>query len=124
MGFYKRFYQIVEAAESDKFFRRVGIIVQKYKGPHQIIAVKAINYFMEHRILNVCIDITSNSYKHYVTNNFEKLRKEKDGSDNTFVIIIPILVRIGIYIGSTRFLDNGALDIVFSPDGKIQEESV
>ena len=33
MGFYERFYQIDEAARSDRFFRRVGTVVQRYKGP-------------------------------------------------------------------------------------------
>ena len=80
MGFYKRFYQIDEAAGSDRFFRRVGTVVRRYKGPCRIIAVRAINYFTVHRILNARIGIASDGYKHHTTNNFEKLLKEKNGS--------------------------------------------
>ena len=124
MGFYKKFYQIDEAAGSDRFFRRVGTVVRKYKGPRRIIVVWAINYFTAHRILNACIGVASDGYKHHITNDFEKLLKEMDGSENTSVITTPILLRIAMHIRSTGFLDDGALDVVFSPDEKIQEGSV
>ena len=119
MGFYERFYQIDEAAGSDRFFRCVGTVVRRYKDPRRIIAVRAINYFTAHKILNACIGVASDGYKHHTTNNFEKLLKEKNGSKNTSVITTPILLRIGMHIGSTGFLDNGAPDVVFSPDGRI-----
>ena len=124
MGFYERFYQIDEVAGSDRFFRRISTVMRRYKGSRRIIAVWAINYFMAHRISNARIDVASNGYKHHTTNDFEKLRKEKDGSENTSVRTTPILLRIGMHIGSTRFLENGALDIVFSPNRKIQKGSV
>ena len=119
IGFYERFYQIDEAAGSDKFFRRVGTIIRRYKDPHRIIAVWAINYFTAHRILNARIGVAFDGYKHYTTNDFEKLLKEKDGSENTSMITTPILVKIEMHIGSTGFLDDGTLDVVFSPDGRI-----
>ena len=121
MGSYKRFYQIDEATGSDRFFRRVGIIVRRYKDPCRIIAIWVINYFTMHRILNACISIASNNYKHHTTNDFEKLLKEKNGSKNTSVITTLILVKIGIHIGSTSFLEDGMLNVVFSPNRKIQE---
>ena len=98
--------------------------MQRYKGPRRIIAIRAINYFTTHKILNACIGVASDDYKHHTTNDFEKLLKEKDDSENTSVITTPILLRIGIHIESTGFLDDGAPDIMFSPDGKIQEGSV
>ena len=98
--------------------------MRRYKGPRRIIAVRAINYFTAHRILNIRIGVASNGYKHYKTNNFEKLLKEKDGSENTSIITTPIWVKIKIHIGSSGFLDNGAPDVMFSPNGKIQKESV
>ena len=73
IGFYERFYQIDEAVGLDRFFRRVGIIVWRYKGPCWIIAVWAINYFTTHRIFNACIGVASDGYKYHTTNNFEKL---------------------------------------------------
>ena len=124
MGIYERFYQINETVKSDRFFRRVGTVVRRYKGPCLIIAVWAINYFMAYKILNACIGVASDGYKHHTTNNFEKLLKEKDGSKNTSVITTPILVKIGMHIGSTEFLDNSAPDVIFSPDESIQEGSV
>ena len=123
MVFYERFYQIDEAAGLDRFFRHVGTVVRRYKGPRRIIAVRAINYFTAYRILNARIGVASDDYKHHTTNDFEKLLKKKDSSENTSVITTPILLRIGMHIGSTGFLDNGAPDIVFSPDGRIQEGS-
>lgn len=65
------------------------------------------------------MDVTFNNNKHYITNNFEKLLREKDGSKNTSIIMTPILIKIGMHIGSTRFLDNSIPDIVFSPNRKI-----
>ena len=98
--------------------------MRRYKGSCRIIAVWAINYFTTHKILNACINVVFDGYNHHTNNDFEKLLKQKDGSKNTSVITTPILVRIGIYIGSTGFFDNGAPDIVFSPDKKIQKGSV
>lgn len=121
MRFYKRFYQIDEAARSDRFFRRVGTIMRKYKDSRRIITVQAINYFTVHKILNARMAVASNGYKHHITNNIKKLLKEKDGSENTSMITTPILVRIGMHIGSTGFLDNNAPDVIFSPDKRIQE---
>lgn len=37
------------------------------------------------------------------------------------MIATLILVEIGIQIGSIEFLDNGAPDVVFNPDKKIQK---
>lgn len=71
------------------------------------------------KILNICIDIVSNSYRHYITNNFENLLKKKDGSKNTPKITTLILVKIVIYIKPIEFLDAGVPQIVFSPDKKI-----
>ena len=118
------FYQIDEAAGSDRFFRYVGTVVRRYKSPCRIIAVRAINYFTAQKILNARIGVASDGYKHHTTNDFEKLLKEKDSSENTSMITTPIMLRIRMHIGSTGFLDDGALDVVFSPDGKIQKGSV
>ena len=98
--------------------------MRRYKGPCRIIAVWAINYFTMHKILNTRISVAFDGYKHHITNNFENLLKEKDGSENTSVITTPILVKIGMHIGSTEFLDNGAPDVVFSSDKRIQKGSV
>lgn len=68
--------------------------------------------------------VTFNSYKQYTTNNFEILLKKKDGSGNTLMITTLIMVKIGMYIWSTRFLNNGMSDIIFSLDGKIQKRLV
>ena len=124
MRFYERFYQIDEATGSNRFFRCVGTIVRRYKGPRRIIGIWAINYFTVHRILNAYIDVAFDDYKYHTINNFEKLRKEKDGSDNTSVITTSILLRIGMHIGSTGFLDDNAPDVVFSLDGRIREGSI
>ena len=124
IGFYKKLYQIDEAAGSDKFFRGVGTVVRRYKGLCRIITVWAINYFTAHKIFNAHISVASNGYKHHITNDFEKLLKEKDGSENTSVITTLILVKIGMHIGLTGLLDDGIPDFVFSPDKKIQEGSV
>ena len=124
MRFYKRFYQIDEAIGSNRFFRYVGIIMKRYKSPGQIIAVWAINYFTAHKIFNAHIGVAFNGYKHHITHNFEKLLKKKDGSVNTSMIITPISVKIEIYIWSTEFLDRSTLNVVFSPDKKIQKRSV
>ena len=119
MGFYKRFYQINEVASSDRFFRRINTTMRRYKSPRQIIVVWAINYFTTHRILSACISVAFNGYKDHITNNFEKLPKQKDGLENISVITTPILVRIGMHIGSTGFLDDGTPDNVFSLDKRI-----
>ena len=119
MGFYERFYQIDEAAGSDRFFRYIDTVLRRYKGPCRIITVRAINYFTAHKILNAYIGVASDGYKHHIINNSKKLLKEKDGLENTSVITTLILLRIGMHIGSTKFLDDGALDVVFSPDGRI-----
>lgn len=74
-GFYERFYQIDEAAVSHKFFRRVGTVVRRYKGPRRIIAVRAINNFTAHRILNARMGVSSDGYRNHTTNDFEKLLK-------------------------------------------------
>ena len=124
MEFYERFYQIDEAVGSNKFFRRFGTVMRRYKSLHQIIAIWAIYYFTAHKILNAHLIVVFNGYKHHTTNNFEKLLKEKDTLENTSMITTPILVRIGMPIQSTGFLDNGAPDVVFSSDRKIQERSV
>ena len=124
IGFYKRFYQIDEAVGSDRFFRHVGTVVRRYKSPCRILAVWAIDYFTAHKILNVFIGVAFDGYKHHTTNNFEKLPKEKDGSENTFMITTIIFVKIGMYIGSIGFLDDSTPNVVFSPDERIQEGSV
>ena len=124
MGFYKRFYQIDEAIRSERFFRRIGTIVRRYKASCRIIAVWTINYFIVHIIFNAHIGVTSNGYKYHITNDFKKLLKEKDGSKNTFIITTLILVKIGMHIRSTGFLDNGAPDVVFSPNRIIQKGSI
>lgn len=97
--FCERFYQINKAAGLDRFFRHVGTVVQKYKGLCLIIAVWVINYFTTYKILNACMSVASDSCKHHTTNYFEKLLKEKNGSDNISMITTLILVKIGMYIG-------------------------
>lgn len=121
MRFYERFYQIDEAVGSDRFFRHIGNVVRKYKDLYRIIAIWAINYFTAHNILNAYMGVAFNGYKHYTTNNFEKLLKEKNGSKNISVIITPILVKIEMHIGSTEFLDNGVSNVIFGPDKRIQK---
>ena len=95
--------------------------MQKYKSSCQIILVYTINYFIAYKIFNVYISIVFDSYKQYTINNFENLLKKKDGLKNTSVITTPILVRIEIFIRSTRFLDKNISYIIFSLDKKIQE---
>lgn len=77
MGFYKKFYQIDKAFGSDKFFRFVGTVVRRYKSLCQIIAIWAINYFTAYKIFNACMNVASNGYKLYTTNNFKKLLNKK-----------------------------------------------
>ena len=76
MRFYKRFYKINDIAKSNKFLIYIGIIVKKYNGPCQIIVIKAKNHFNVYKILKTCVGVVSNSYRHYNTNNIEKLLKK------------------------------------------------
>lgn len=117
--YYKRFYQMDKVIGSDKFFCCTGTIVRQYRGPHRIITIRAINNFTFHRILNSRVEVSSNSYRHQTTNNFEKLLEE-EGVESISTIMISILISICMHIGPTGFLEDSASEVVFGIDGKIQ----
>ena len=73
MALYKRFYQLNDVIGSDKVYRRVGIIVRKYRGVRKIIAIRAINNFTVHRLLNPRTGVMSDTFRYHTTNNWEKL---------------------------------------------------
>lgn len=97
--------------------------MRQYKGPCQVIAIWAINNFTAHKALNVCIRVFSDSYKYYMTNNFERLIEE-EGSKITSIITTPILTTISIHIGLIGFVKAKAPEMVFDTNKKILEELV
>ena len=97
--------------------------MRQYKGSRRVIAIWAINNFTVYRILNVRIGVSFDSYRHYITNNFEQLIEEK-GLEIISIITTPILVTIGIHIGSTGFLEADVPEMVFNIDGKIVKRLV
>ena len=94
-----------------------------YQNSCQFIAIWAINNFTTYKVLNVCIKVSSNGYRYYITNDFERLIEQK-GSEIISIIITPILTIIGMHIGPTGFLEVGMPEIVFDIDKKILEELV
>lgn len=118
--YYKRFYQIDKVIGSDKFFRYAGIVMWQYRDSYQIIAIQIIKNFTAYKIFNAYVGVFFDSYKHQTTNNFERLL-EAEGVENNFIIMTPILIRIYIYIGPNGFLEDSALEVVFSIDRKIQK---
>lgn len=120
---YERFYQIDEVLGSDKFFRRVETVVRRYRGARMVIAIRAINNLIAHRLLNARVGIPSDSYCYQTTNNFEKLIGQ-EGAEITSPITTPILLAIRMHIGPTRFLEDGAPKVEFDTDGTIRERLV
>lgn len=74
-------------------------------------------------MLNVCIRVFFDSYRHYTTNNFERLI-EKKSLKIIYIITNSILITIGIHIRSTRFLEANVFKIMFDIDKKILEKLV
>lgn len=94
--------------DSDKFFRHLEIVVWQYKCTRMLVALRALNNIIAHRLLKTRCRIPSDIHCHQTTNNFEKLM-EQEYVENTAIITIPILLVIHIHIGSTRLLENSAL---------------
>lgn len=67
--------------------------------------------------------ILLNNYCHQTTNDFEKLIK-KEGLENTFPMIISILLGNRMHIKPTRLSKNNAPNIKFNMDGTIHEKLV
>lgn len=95
-----------------------------YKNPRRVIGIWVINNFTAHRILNVCIGVSFDSYWHHISNKFARLIDEKEGLEIPFIIMTPILTTIGMYIRLTRFWEAGRLEVVFDIDRKFLKELV
>lgn len=80
-----------------------------------------IKNFITYRILNICIGVFFNSYKHYTTNNFERLIEEKEGLEITSIITTLILTTISIHIRLNEFLKASVPEMIFDIDKKILE---
>lgn len=76
-----------------------------------------------YKIFNACIEISSNSYKYYITNNFEQLIKKKS-LKIIFIIITPILTTIDMHIRLTEFLKADVPKIMFDIDKKVLKKLV
>lgn len=77
-----------------------------------------------YKILNLYIWLSSNSYRHYTTNNIKRLIEEQKVLGITYIITTLILTIIDIYTRLTGYLETGALEVVFDTDGKILEQLV
>lgn len=109
---------------SNKFFQPVDPILRQYKAPCRIIAIWAIKNFTAHKILNLCIRVSSNSYRYHTTSNFEQLIEKEESSKIPSIITTPILITISIYIGPTEFLKGDPPKVLFDIEVKILEELV
>lgn len=117
-AYFKHFYQINKVIRLDNLFCCASTIVQQYQSFCPIIVICVINNITIYKIFNICIRVSSNSYKYQITNHFKMLLNE-DGTKNTSIIIIPILVNTFIHIQSTEFLKNNTPTIIFGINKKI-----
>lgn len=85
-------------------------------------AIQAFNNIIAYRLLITCHKVPSNSYHHQSINNFEKLL-DKEGAKNNLIIIISILLVFYMYVGPTRFWENGALNTEFDTDRRLYLKS-
>ena len=62
--------------------------------------------------------MSSDYYRHQTTNNFEKLLEQED-AENTSKIATPILLTIGMHIGSTSLLEVGSPNAKYDSDERL-----
>ncbi len=105
---------------SDKFFRRLGIIIRRYKHSRMLVAIQALNNITSHKLLITYCEMLSDHYRHQTTNNFEKLLEQKDAK-NTSKVATSIFLTIGIYIGPNRLLEVGSPNTEYDSEGKLCE---
>ena len=71
-----------------------------------LVAFRALNNIIAHRLLAACHGVPSDHYRHQTTNDFEKLLEQEDAK-NISKVATPILLTIGMHIGPTRLLEVG-----------------
>ncbi len=87
-----------------------------------LIAIRALNNIIAHRLLIAHHGVPSDSYCHQTTNDFEKLL-DLEGKENTLMITDPIFLVIHMHIGPTRFLEDDTPNVEFDADGRLRTGS-
>lgn len=87
-----------------------------------LIAFWAFNNIIVHRLFTICCGVLSDSYRHQITNKFEKLLDYKD-KENILIITAPIFLILHIYIWPIRLLENRAPNIEFDADRRLYPRS-
>lgn len=85
----------------DKFFCYLGMIIRQYKHLWMLIAFWVSNNITGYSLLTACCELLLDYYCYQITNNFEKLLKQKDAK-NISKVATPILLTIDMHIGPTR----------------------
>lgn len=88
-----------------------------------LIAFWTFNNIIVHRLLTIYCGVLSDSYRHQITNKFEKLLDYKD-KENTLMIIAPIFLILHIYIRPTRLLKDRIPNTEFDADEKLYPRSI
>ncbi len=87
-----------------------------------IVAIWALNNITAYKLLTTCYGMSSDSYRHQTTNNFEKLLDLKD-AENTSMITAPIFQILRMHIGPTRLLEDSAPNTEFSANRRFRTRS-
>lgn len=93
--------------------------MRKYRGTRKIIAIQAINNFTAHKVLNPRVEVMSDTFRYHIINDWEKLI-DQESKEVTTPILNRILTTICMHIGSTKFLEEEALEIKYSANGAIR----
>ncbi len=86
-----------------------------------LIAIQVLNNITTHRLLTSYCWVLLDYYYYQNTNNFEKILEQKD-TENTLKMAIPICLTIGMYIGLTRLLEVGLLNIDYNLKKRLREK--
>ncbi len=118
-AFYDWFKNIDKALDFNKFFRRLGTVVRRYKSRQMLGSIWALNNITAHKLLTAYRGMPSDSYRHQTTNDFEKLL-DLEGKEKTSMITAPILLVLHMHSGPTRFLEDAAPNAEFDTDGRFR----
>ena len=85
-----------------------------------LIVFRALNNIIAYKLLTACRRVPLDHYYYQTTIDFKKLLKQEDVK-NISKIATPILLTIGMHIGSTRFLELGFPNAKYDLESKLRE---